>query len=117
MPRRISRYAVGGKPADCRKGPRHASFTYTTACRHSAGSVVLFLSLVPPRATFRPAVLALGLAATVPRFGHAEATRTFHAVPFAVLEPAASAARWLLGSGGPAGRDGTHRAGHATAAR
>src|SRR3954451_21668579 len=39
MPRAVSRYAVGGKPADCRKGLRHASFPYTTARRHSASGV------------------------------------------------------------------------------
>src|SRR4051794_31035099 len=77
----------------------------------------LLLSLVPPRAALRPTVLALGLAATVPRFGHAEATCAFHAAPFAVRERVASAARRLLGSGGPAGRDGPRRAGHAATSR
>src|SRR3954454_3088623 len=85
--------------------------------KHSTSSVILLLSLVPPRAALRPTVLALGLAATVPRFGHAEATCAFHAAPFAVRERVASAARRLLGSGGPAGRDGPRRAGHAATSR
>src|SRR5438270_10552749 len=95
MPTAVARYAVGGKPSDCRKGRQHVSLTYTTTRCHRVGSAVRRLPLLSARAAFLPAVLAVGLVAAVPGPGYAETTRTDPAAPLALLEPAASAACWL----------------------
>src|SRR3954463_2798171 len=97
MPTAVSRYAVGGQPSDCRKGRQHVSLTYTTARCYRVSPAVRRLPLLSARAAFPPAVLALGLVAAVPGTGYAEATRASPAAPLALLEPAASAACWLLG--------------------
>jgi hypothetical protein len=96
MPTAVSRYAVGGKPSDCRKGPRHAFITYTTARHQGARSLVLLVPFAPARTALPPAVLAVSLAAALPGHGYAQATRAWDAVSLALLERVASAARRLL---------------------
>src|SRR4051794_20116505 len=97
MPAAVSRYAVGGQPSDCRKGRQHVSLTSTTARGYRVSPAVRRLPLLSARAAFPPAVLAIGLVAAVPGTGYAEATRADPAAPLALLEPATSAACWLLG--------------------
>src|SRR4051794_12801448 len=97
MPRAVSRDAVGGQPSTAGKAvsmgpsrtpqrvasvlaPLSAAFRFCPQGRHFRLLCWLWVSLLCARDT-----------------GYAEATRARPAAPLAFLEPAASAACWLLG--------------------
>src|SRR5947209_13206631 len=112
MPTVVSRYAVGGKTCSLPERPSECVFHVYHSASRLCWPLYRSSSARIHKGSTSACYAGCSSRCSVPRLGHSETTRPSFAVPLALLESVAPAARRLWGCGRLVGRTGPDGAGH-----